>query len=141
MPTGDPHLRYLETYGPDSNCTLTPGPDYCLPAYSVYQYRPSIGANAAFLALFFLAMSIHIVMGYIYRTWTFAQVMFWGCVSEMIGYGGRIMLYENPFSFTGFLMQIICITLGPTFFTAAIYLTLSKMYALEAFVKVLNQLT
>lgn len=38
------------------------------------------------------------------------------------------MLYENPFSFTGFLIQIICITLGPTWFTAAIYFTLSRMY-------------
>ena len=32
--------------------------------------------------------------------------MFWGCIAEMIGYGGRIMLWEDPFSFTGFLMQI-----------------------------------
>ena len=55
------------------------------------------------------------------------------------------MLWQNPFSFDGFLMQIsesstigdelrlcademtVCITLGPTFYTAAIYLTLSKM--------------
>ena len=29
-----------------------------------------------------------------------------GCVSEMIGYGGRILLWENPFGFAGFLVQI-----------------------------------
>ena len=29
-----------------------------------------------------------------------------GCVSEMIGYGGRVMLWENPFGFAGFLVQI-----------------------------------
>ncbi len=29
-----------------------------------------------------------------------------GCVSEMIGYGGRLLLWENPFGFAGFLVQI-----------------------------------
>ena len=29
-----------------------------------------------------------------------------GCASEMIGYGGRILLWENPFGFAGFLVQI-----------------------------------
>ena len=29
-----------------------------------------------------------------------------GCVCDIIGYGGRIMLYKNPFLFTGFLVQI-----------------------------------
>ena len=33
-------------------------------------------------------------------------MMAMGCVSEMIGYGGRILLWENPFGFTGFLVQI-----------------------------------
>lgn len=69
-----------------------------------------------------------------------------GCVSEMIGYGGRVLLWENPFGFAGFLVQIskfenleggwnvglmgwvVCITLGPTWFTAGVYVTLSKMY-------------
>ena len=73
--------------------------------------------------------------------------MFFGCVAEMLGYGGRIMLYKDPFSFTGFLLQIsmfpqavnvpyeevltvpalVCITIAPVFYTAAIYVTLSKM--------------
>lgn len=29
-----------------------------------------------------------------------------GCVLQMVGYGGRIMLYGNPFGFDAFLMQI-----------------------------------
>ncbi len=59
-------------------------------------------------------------------------------------------MYNNPFSFIGFIMQIgeflpsfiilfvsdhmtnyritVCITLGPAFFSAAIYVTLSQMY-------------
>jgi len=127
MPTTGPALRGLVAYGPDSNCTLSAGPDYCLVNYSVYQYRPTLGGNATFLALFAIALIIHAVLGLRYRTWTYAGVVVAGCISEIIGYGARIMLYQNPFSFTGFLMQIICITFGPTWFTAGIYFTLSRM--------------
>ncbi|KAL9603184.1 MAG: hypothetical protein Q9219_001387 [cf. Caloplaca sp. 3 TL-2023] len=112
-------------YGPDANCTL----ELCPAELSVYQYQPTLGGNVAFLVLFGVAMIIHIFMGLKWRTWFFVVCMFWGCVDEMIGYGGRIMLHKNPFSFTGFLMQIICITIGPTFFAAAIYITLYKMFS------------
>ncbi|CAG9939860.1 unnamed protein product [Clonostachys rosea f. rosea IK726] len=44
----------------------------------------------------------------------------------MVGYGGRVMLWINPWSFTGFVTQMICITGCPVFFTAAIYITLSR---------------
>lgn len=94
--------QYLVSYGPDSNCTLA----ICPVEWSVYQYRPSLGANTAFIVLFGLAMIIHIVLGIKWRSWAFLFAMFWGCVSELIGYGGRVMLWQNPFSFSGFLMQI-----------------------------------
>lgn len=89
-------------YGPDANCTLT----LCPVSDSVYQYRPSLAANAVFLALYGIAFIIHAVLGFKWRTWAFAIAMLLGCVSEMIGYGGRIMLWKNPFSFIGFLIQI-----------------------------------
>lgn len=110
-------------YGPDANCTLA----LCPASLSVYQYQPSLAANVVFLTLFGVAMLIHVLMGLKWRTWFFVICMFWGCASEMIGYGGRIMLHRNPFDFSGFLMQIICITLGPTFYTAGIYITLYKI--------------
>uniref|UniRef100_A0A8H7KDE0 Uncharacterized protein n=1 Tax=Bionectria ochroleuca TaxID=29856 RepID=A0A8H7KDE0_BIOOC len=49
-----------------------------------------------------------------------------GCIWSMVGYGGRVMLWINPWSFTGFVTQMICITGCPVFFTAAIYITLSR---------------
>ena len=98
----DPYSRGLITYGPDTNCTLA----ICSAKYSVYEYRPSLAANAIFLALSGVVMIIHVILGLKWRTWFFGTVIFFGSVSEMIGYGGRIMLWKNPFSFTGFLMQI-----------------------------------
>lgn len=29
-----------------------------------------------------------------------------GCITETLGYGGRVMLFYKPFSFAGFMMQI-----------------------------------
>lgn len=130
------------TYGPKANCTLA----LCPAELSVYRYQPTLSGNVCFLVFFGIAMLIHIAMGIKWRTWFFVVCMAWGCLSEMIGYGGRLMLHKNPFTFHGFLTQIsmswtmlsnrlipsinvtsVCITLGPTFFTAAIYITLYKM--------------
>ncbi|KAG9661535.1 RTA1-domain-containing protein, partial [Aureobasidium melanogenum] len=49
-----------------------------------------------------------------------------GCICEMIGYGGRIIMYNDPWNFNGFIMQIVCITIAPVFMTAAIYVTLYR---------------
>ena len=89
-------------YGPNENCTLA----ICPVNASVYEYRPSLVANSLFLALFGVCLILHLIQGLKWRTWFFGIAMFVGCVCEIIGYGGRITLYKNPFSFPGFLMQI-----------------------------------
>ncbi|VUC30094.1 unnamed protein product [Clonostachys rosea] len=119
-------LPKVVVFGPGSNCTL----EICDLDWSVYKYRPSLPVNATFLALFGAAMVIHIYLGIRWRSWWFMSFMISGCIFEMIGYSGRIMLYKNPFSFPGFLIQIITITGAPVFFTAAIYVTLSKTQVL-----------
>ncbi|OWT42931.1 RTA-like protein [Pochonia chlamydosporia 170] len=60
------------------------------------------------------------------RSWGFMAFMIFGCLVEIVGYAARILLYKNPFDFLAFLIQIIFITTGPVFYTAAIYVTLSK---------------
>lgn len=113
----------LIAFGPDANCTL----DLCPIESTVYHYRPSLPANAVFIALFAVCMAAHLFQGFYYRTWTYSVNNAVGCVTEIIGYSGRIMMYMNPFSFTGFMMQICCITFAPVFFCAAIYITLTKI--------------
>ncbi|UNI17581.1 hypothetical protein JDV02_003913 [Purpureocillium takamizusanense] len=112
----------LIAFGPDANCTLA----LCPVEWSVYQYRPSLPANIVFLALFALAAAVHIFLGVRWRSWGFMAGIILGCLTEIIGYVGRILLYNNPFDFGGFLMQIVLITTGPVFYTASIYVTLSK---------------
>jgi hypothetical protein len=50
-----------------------------------------------------------------------------GCVGEVLGYIGRILLNEDPFSGIGFNMQICCLIIAPAFFSAGIYLTLKHI--------------
>ncbi|CAM1509006.1 Fc.00g027450.m01.CDS01 [Cosmosporella sp. VM-42] len=109
-------------FGPDSNCTL----DICPLEWSVYKYRPSLPTNIVFLILYALAMAVHIYLGVRWKSWGFMTFMILGCFVEIIGYVGRIIMYNNPFSFPGFMIQIVFITTGPVFYTASIYVTLSK---------------
>ncbi|KAK3067712.1 hypothetical protein LTR53_015247 [Teratosphaeriaceae sp. CCFEE 6253] len=86
-----------------SQCTLTT----CDISTSIFEYRPSLGANAAFIVLFGISLGIHVYQGIRYRQPTFSTLMATGCLCEMIGYGARVQLYHDPWDFnTGFLMQI-----------------------------------
>lgn len=95
------HDNYV-TFGPNVNCTLA----VCPVDWSVYEYRPSVPANVTLLVLFGVSLLIHLVQGLRWRTWSFMIAMILGCIDEIIGYAGRLMLYNNPFTFPGFLIQI-----------------------------------
>ncbi|KAF4549237.1 RTA1-like protein 6 [Elsinoe fawcettii] len=113
----------LVAFGPKANCTL----DLCPLQASVLQYRPSIPASGTFIGLFALWLLLFAVQGTWTRTWGFTAAMISGCVLEIVGYLGRLIIYHNPFDFSGFLMQIICITVAPVFFCSAIYVLLSQI--------------
>jgi hypothetical protein len=91
----------LIAYGPNTNCTI----NLCPVDTSALAYRPSLAASGTFIGLFALAMVIHVSQGIYWKTWGFMVAMLLGCVDEIIGYSGRIMLYYNPFSFGGFLIN------------------------------------
>ncbi|KAF4466955.1 phospholipid-translocating ATPase [Fusarium albosuccineum] len=113
----------LVTFGPSANCTL----DLCPLEASLLRYRPNIPANVVFIAVFGVSMAVHAFQGVKSKTWGFMASMLAGCVLEILGYVGRLIIYNNPFDFNGFLMQIICITVAPVFFSAAIYVLLSQV--------------
>ena len=94
---------------------------------SIYGYYPNLTANAFFAAFFGVCMVINFFFGIRYRSWTFLIAMSLGCMTESIGYVGRVLLNDNPFSMAGFNMQICCLTLAPAFIAAGIYLTLKHI--------------
>jgi hypothetical protein len=96
-------------FGALSNCTLS----LCDIKYSVFEYRPSLTANSLFTALFILSGVVHLFQGFHawksrrYSTqWFYCWAMVLGCVTEIVGYIGRILLHSDPFSFDYFLIQI-----------------------------------
>lgn len=116
--------NHYVSFGPSANCTL----EVCPIEWSVYGYRPSLPTNIVFLVLYTIAIITHIVLGIRWKSWGFMSCMILGSLVEIVGYAGRIVLYKNPFDFLGFMIQIVFITTGPVFYTAAIYVTLSKTW-------------
>ncbi|KAJ4374938.1 Mitochondrial import inner membrane translocase subunit Tim17-A [Neocucurbitaria cava] len=53
--------------------------------------------------------------------------MILGCALEVIGYIGRVLAYDDVFGENPFLIQIVCLTIGPAFLAAGIYLCLSRI--------------
>jgi hypothetical protein len=92
----------IDPFGPDSPCTL----DLCPIEWSIFQYRPDLAANIFFLAAFGVIGVVQAYLGWRWRAWGFMAGMVLGCICEMIGYVGRILMWDNPFSFNAFMIQI-----------------------------------
>jgi hypothetical protein len=92
----------LVGFGGDANCTLA----LCSVEYSVFEYIPSLAANSIFLTLFALSGLIHIYQGVRTKQWFYMWAAILGCLTELIGYVGRIMQHSNPFDFNAFLIQV-----------------------------------
>lgn len=108
----------------DLNCTV----ETCPIDSSYYFYRVSIGANAAFLALFSISFIGFIITYALTRRATaFTVAMLCGVILEVLGYVGRIMSWQNQWNDNGFLMQIVCLTIAPAFMAGGIYLCLRRI--------------
>ncbi|KAK3048989.1 hypothetical protein LTR09_009643 [Extremus antarcticus] len=106
-----------------ANCTLPA----CPVQLSVYGYRASLPFSATLIALYALCAVAQTYLGVRYKTWSFMAAMLLGCLTEILGYVGRIIMWNNPWDSNGFIMQIVLITIGPVFFSAAIYVQLYQL--------------
>ncbi|KAF9696515.1 hypothetical protein EKO04_005719 [Ascochyta lentis] len=96
----------------------------CPAIATTYGYYPILGVNAFFLALFGLCCLASLIIGVWTKTWTYTVALGIGTLLETGGYAGRILMNGNPWSDSGFRLQIVCLVLGPSLVAAAIYLTL-----------------
>ncbi|ORY16187.1 RTA1 like protein-domain-containing protein [Clohesyomyces aquaticus] len=99
----------------------------CDMSWATIRYRPSIAGNTIYLIAFAALLGAQLFYGIRKKTWSYMSAMIMGCLLEIIGYIGRIMLNQNPFIMNNFLVYLICLTIGPAFFTAGIYLCLSRV--------------
>ncbi|OJJ67813.1 hypothetical protein ASPBRDRAFT_199515 [Aspergillus brasiliensis CBS 101740] len=101
--------------------------DTCPLEWALVRYMPSLPGNALYLSLFLIMLLVQIYQGVRCRTWSYLACMTGGLLLEVVGYGGRLMLHSNPFNFSAFLQYLICLTIGPAFITAAIYLCFGRV--------------
>ena len=113
-----------------------PAPEFCTEVGpqcpvegTLYGYYPSIGWNGFFAGFFGLCLIIQLGLGIRYKTWSYMIALCFGCLGELIGYIGRIMLWNNPFDSLGFQIQICCLIISPAFISGGIYLTLKHIVA------------
>ncbi|OIW31238.1 RTA1-domain-containing protein [Coniochaeta ligniaria NRRL 30616] len=101
---------------------------FCANVDSYYNYRISLPANAVFLAIFSLSfLAFAAVYGATRKGLGFTVAMLLGVACEIIGYVGRVMSWENQWQENGFLIQIVCLTIGPAFLAAGVYLCLRRI--------------
>ena len=60
-------------------------------------------------------------------TWGYMAGMLGGLVLEILGYIGRVLAHNDDFSSTPFYLYIVCLTIGPAFLSASIYLCLARI--------------
>ncbi|KAM5351000.1 hypothetical protein ACJ41O_003723 [Fusarium nematophilum] len=84
---------------------------------------PNLGGNAFFLSCHALLILPQIFFGIRHKTWGFLFGMFCGHVLEILGYYARVRMHSGHDEY------IVTLTIGPAFFSAAIYLCLARIIA------------
>ena len=140
--TADDFVNYLNQFGITNYTTATPteqqwihiNNNFCLltiPACSLevasVEYLPNVTSNAILLGIFGVYILACLGIGIRYKMWGHTVGTFFGFLLEILGYAGRIELHSNPFKLGNFLLYLICLTIGPAFLSAAIYLCLSRI--------------
>jgi hypothetical protein len=120
---------------PAPNSTLYNEPWLCTYAtcpveiFGQLRYIPSLAGNTFYLALFALGLLLQIGLGIRYRTWGYLVCMIGGIGLEIVGYTARIELHIDDFNNNYFIIYLVGLTIGPAFFSAAIYLCLARIIA------------
>lgn len=108
----------------NGNCTQST----CPVSDSSYGYRPGLGATIFFLIVFALSGCVYSWQGILTKTKFFTSAMVLGALSEAMGYVAKILLWNDPFSDTGFKMSVVLLTFAPAFYSAGLYYTLKHIW-------------
>ncbi|KAI0892126.1 RTA1-domain-containing protein [Annulohypoxylon nitens] len=92
-------------------------------------YEPSLAGNAVFLALFALLIPITFALGIKYKNPIFSTNVITGLALEVVGYVGRILLYNSQNDRCDFILFLIGTVTGPTFICAAMFLIVPLIVA------------
>lgn len=104
-------------------------PEHCPVSGGFFLYRPSQPGNAVLLGMFALLVPVTLVFGYRSKTPLFASALTTGLVLEVLGFIGRILLFNNVADKSYFALSLVGTVLGPTFIAASLFLVLPQTVA------------
>ncbi|KAF3359378.1 Putative cutinase 1 [Verticillium dahliae VDG1] len=98
--------------------------DTCPVSQGFLNYRPTRPGNAVFLAAFALLVPVTLALGYRFKTPIFASILTTGLLLEVLGFAGRLLLFDNVANKTYFALFLLGTVLGSTFIAASIFIIL-----------------
>ena len=92
----------------------------------IYGYTPALALAVVGAVTFGISTLLHLAQLLKYRTWYFAIIIL-GAAMEVVGYIFRALSSQvDPYSIIYFVVQYFFIVCAPVFFSAAIYVCLSR---------------
>ncbi|KAF2446176.1 RTA1-domain-containing protein [Karstenula rhodostoma CBS 690.94] len=94
---------------------------------AIITYQPNFAGNTIYGVCFIILLFMQLFFGIRKKTWTYMTAVCLGIFGEIVGYGGRLMLNNNPFDMNNFLIYLVPLTVAPALLTGGIYLCLSRV--------------
>jgi hypothetical protein len=76
----------------------------CPLSMAIINYQPTFAGNTIYGVLFIILLFMQFFFGIRKKTWTYMSAVCLGIFGEIVGYGGRLMLNNNPFEMNNFLV-------------------------------------
>lgn len=73
---------------------------------SFMSYYPSLAGNALLAAVFGICLLVQLFLGIRNKTWGYLSCMSGGLILEVLGYAARVVMRDNMFSDTWFIMSV-----------------------------------
>ncbi|QIW99415.1 hypothetical protein AMS68_004933 [Peltaster fructicola] len=94
---------------------------------TTYGYYPNLAGNTILCVVFGLCLILQVAFSIRGRTWTWMVCLSCGCLFEVLGYIGRLLMHQNPWDDSANRLQIVTLIIGPSFTAAGIDLTLKHL--------------
>ncbi|GAB7357863.1 hypothetical protein MBLNU230_g0034t1 [Neophaeotheca triangularis] len=90
---------------------------------TIYAYRPNLGGAVFFLIMFTLPLIVNFVLAFKMKNYGFSSWLLIGIALEVLGYGARVALWDNPWDYSAMVAHLTGTVIAPSFVNAAISVT------------------
>lgn len=99
----------------------------CPVSATVYGDYFTLGACVFFVVAHSVLLLAQTYLGIRSRAWSFSAYLAIGTIFELMGYSARIAMSQNPWTYAGFVIQLVMLILGPTLVAASISVTFKHL--------------